>query len=419
MAEPVLALRTHKGTPEKLWEKAAEMIQLGLANPGFFNDDIAIPIVLSKGAAIEDALDWVIVGCTQPSPGGGSEGTPDAGYVSAAKALELALNNGVDPVTGKLSGIETGDARGFTKREELTSACITQMLHQYEMIRDGFKITQSHHMTRLPVMLASMTTGGCIESGKSLQDGGSTYKSAGLFITGPANLVDSIVAVDRVVFRDKIVTMDELLAALAKNFEGEERLRQLLLSQPKFGNDDPEVNELASSIMKRVAGTVQTWRDARGGRFDFTMMSQSVNVPQGKAVGATPDGRRAGEPVSDNSSPMMGRDIVGPTATVRSVASWNQLNFHDGALFNLRFDPRSVQGDKGRDIITGVIKTYFAEGGQHIQINVVDNTTLRAAQEKPENYRSLVVRVAGYMAYFTELDRDVQESIIARTAHSA
>lgn len=212
--------------------------------------------------------------------------------------------------------------------------------------------------------------------------------------------------------------MAELIDALDKNFEGEERLRQLLLNKPpKFGNDNAYVDGIYREMMQFIAKNVQTWPDARGGTYSFNVHSQTVNVSHGAVCGATPDGRRAGEAFCDNASPMMGRDTKGPTATVKSVASMGQASFHDGALFNLRFDPKGVEGEKGLSSLEGVIKTYFQHGGEHIQINVVDDETLRAAQRTPEKYKGLMVRVAGYMAYFTELDKDAQDTIIYRTAH--
>ena len=197
-------------------------------------------------------------------------------------------------------------------------------------------------------------------------------------------------------------------------------MRQLLLNKPpKFGNDDPYVDGIYREMVQFIAQNVQQWPDARGGRYSFNVHSQTVNVSHGKVCSATPDGRLAGEPFCDNASPMMGRDVSGPTATVKSVASMGQASFHDGALFNLRFDPQGVAGEKGLQSIEGVIKTYFRSGGEHIQINVVDDETLKDAQKHPENYRGLMVRVAGYMAYFTELDKEAQDTIIYRTAHFA
>ena len=251
-----------------------------------------------------------------------------------------------------------------------------------------------------------------------VQEGGAKYTTAGMFITGAANLGDSLTAIEDLVYNKKKITMDELIKALDKNFEGEERMRQMLINEPpKYGNDDPHADAMVRDLLKFCADTVQEWEDSRGGHYSFSNLSQTVNISHGEVCGATPDGRLAGEPYCDNASPTMGRDLNGPTATVKSVAAIDQSNFHDGALFNLRFDPKGIQGEKGIQIIEGVIKTYFENGGEHIQINVVDDETLEKAQQKPEDYRGLMVRVAGYMAYFTELDKAAQDTIIYRTAH--
>lgn len=417
--QPVMAVRVWDGTPEALIRKGCLMIQDGQANPGFFNDNVAMQMAMGKGCTLEEARDWTIVGCIQPGPGGGTaDGSPDAGYVNMGKMLEFVLHNGVDPETGKLMGLQTGDPREFKDIEEFKDALKKQILHHYKMVTTGYNIMQSMHMTRYPVIFASMVTKGCMETGKSVQEGGAKYSTAGLYITGAANMADSIAAIDTCVFRDKDITMAQLIDALDKNFEGEERLRQLLLNKPpKFGNDDSYVDGIYREMVQFIAKNVQTWPDARGGTYSFNVHSQTVNVSHGAVCGATPDGRRAGEAFCDNASPMMGRDMKGPTATVKSVASMGQASFHDGALFNLRFDPKGVQGEKGLASIEGVIKTYFQNGGEHIQINVVDDETLRAAQRTPEKYKGLMVRVAGYMAYFTELDKDAQDTIIYRTAH--
>lgn len=418
-SQPVLAVRLFEGSPPELLRKGAKMVQQGMANPGFFNDKVVIPMVLAKGATIEEARDWVIVGCIQPQAGGGTaDGSPDAGYVNAPKVLELVLHNGVDPRTGEQIGLQTGDPTKFTTKEELIEAVKKQLVYFYEMIRDGYNIMVPNHMLRLPVIFASLVMEGCIQNGKSVQEGGTKYNSSGMFITGPANLADSIVAIEEVVFKDKTLTMEELIKILDKNFEGEERIRQLLINKPpKFGNDNEYVDGIARDLVNFVAKTVQQYKDSRGGHYSFCNLSQTVNISHGEVTGATPDGRLAGHTLSDNSSPAMGRDLSGPTATVKSVAALDQVHFNDGALFNLRFDPKGIQGEKGLEIIEGVIKTYFDHYGEHIQINVVDDETLRKAQEHPEDYRGLMVRVAGYMAYFTELDRAAQDSIIERTAH--
>ena len=417
--QPVMAVRTWEGTPEELIRKGCKMIQEGQANPGFFNDYAAMKMTLGKGCTIEEARDWTIVGCIQPGPGGGStDGSPDAGYVNMGKMIEFVLHNGVDPRTGKLMGLQTGDPRKFKNIEEFKDALKKQILHHYKLVTAGYNIMQGIHMLRYPVIFASMVTKGCVESGKSVQQGGAKYSTAGLFITGAANMADSIAAIEKCVYEDKEITMDELIDALDHNFEGQERMRQLLLNKPeKFGNDEAHVDGIYREMMHFIADEVQQWPDARGGHYSFNVHSQTVNVSHGAVCGATPDGRLSGEPFCDNASPMMGRDVNGPTATVKSVASMGQEAFHDGALFNLRFDPKGVEGEKGLQSIEGVIKTYFENGGEHIQINVVDTKTLLDAQVHPENYKGLMVRVAGYMAYFTELDKSAQDTIICRTAH--
>ena len=419
--QPVMAVRVWENTPEKLIRFGCRMIQEGQANPGFFSDDAAIGICLEKGrgSTIEEARDWAIVGCTQPAPGGGgADGSPDAGYVNMGKMIEFVLHNGVDPATGKLMGLQTGDPREFKNIEEFKDALKKQILHHYSLIRTGYNLMQSIHMNRYPVIFASMVTKGCVESGKSVQHGGAKYSTCGLYVTGPANLADSIVAVEKCVFEDKDVTMDELIRACDSNFEGQERLRQLLLNKPeKYGNNQAHVDAVYKEMMDFIAENVQQWHDARGGYYAFGIDSQTMNIPHGAVTGALPDGRLAGEPFCDASSPMMGRDVHGPTATVKSVASLVDEKLHEGALYNLRFDPKGIQGEKGLDTLEGVIKTYFEDGGQHIQINVVDNETLKKAQKQPENYKGLMVRVAGYMAYFTELDKSAQDTIIYRTAH--
>lgn len=417
--QPVMALRVCEDTPRELIRFGCKMVQEGQANPGFFNDETAIKMALGKGGTLEEARDWTIVGCIQAGPGGGgTDGSPDAGYVNMGKMVEFVLHNGVDPATGKTLGLQTGDPREFKTIEEFKDALKKQILHAYDQIRIGYNLMQSIHMNRYPVIFASMVTAGCVERGKSVQEGGANYSTCGLYVTGAANLADCIAAVEKCVFEDHDLTMDELIAACDSSFEGQERLRQLLLNKPeKYGNNQEHVDSIYREMMHFVADNVQKWPDARGGHYAFGIDSQTMNIPHGKVVGALPDGRLVGEPLCDASSPMMGRDVHGPTSTVRSVAAIDQPDLQEGALFNLRFDPKGVQGEKGRDIIEGVIKTFFQEGGEHIQINVVDNETLKKAQVEPEKYRGLMVRVAGYMAYFTELDKSAQDTIIRRTAH--
>ena len=419
LAQPAVALRVHDGMPEDLFRKGVEMIQDGQANPAFFSDKVAMQQVLDKGGTLEEARNWVIIGCIEPHPGmGNTDGSPVGGYVSAPKCLEMALHNGVDPVTGKKLGLETGDPAKFTCKEDIVEAVKKQVCYAWELLTREHCISQSVQ-TNLPAIYASSLIDGCIEKGKSIQEGGPVHCFVNTFICGPATVGDSIAAIDYAVFQKKLLTMEQIIHLCDTNFEGAEDMRQMLVNKaPKFGNDIPEVDQMVSDIVEAGVTHISKISDARGGKFSPGNLSQTYNVTLGEHVGATPDGRKAFTALSDNASPSMGRDTSGPTAAANSVAHLNQKVCHGGVLYNLRFDPRGVAGEPGKAIIGGVIRE-FMEGGEHIQINVVDDATLRAAQEHPEDYRDLVVRVAGYMAYFTELDKGVQDIIIARTAHCA
>lgn len=419
LAQPAVALRVHDGMPEALFRKGVEMVQDGQANPAFFSDKVAMQQVLDKGGSIDEARNWVIIGCIEPHPGmGNTDGSPVGGYVSAPKCLEMALHNGVDPVTGMKLGLETGDPSAFTCKEDIVEAVKKQVCYAWELLTREHCISQSVQ-TNLPAIYASSLIDGCIENGLSIQEGGPVHCYVNTFICGPATVGDSIAAIDYAVFQKKLLTMEQLIHLCDSNFEGAEDLRQMLVNKPpKFGNDVPEVDQMVSDIVEAGVTHIAKIKDARGGKFSPGNLSQTYNVTLGEHVGATPDGRKAFTALSDNASPAMGRDTSGPTAAANSVAHLNQKVCHGGVLYNLRFDPRGVAGESGKNIIGGVIRE-FMEGGEHIQINVVDDETLRAAQIHPEDYRDLVVRVAGYMAYFTELDKGVQDIIIARTAHCA
>ncbi len=414
-SSPTMSIRYHDNLSKELFDKGVDMIRRGLSTPAFFNDNLVLPILRNKGYDESEIYDWGIYGCVQPGVQGKSDTRPTVGYVNALKCLELALNKGVDPLTGKKIGIDFGE---LTNMEELTNAVHKQMAHFIGLMCESYVIVGELHRKYQQMPFSSMMIDGTIESGRSIQDGGAKYNEASGLMSGIANTADAMAAIDTLVYQKKAITMDELMVALANNFEGYEPLRQMLLNDaPKYGNDIEYVDNIAAGIVENYKKTMDNYRENRGGRYVLEVESQSLNVSQGKCVGATPDGRFAYETLNDNCSPAMGRDINGPTSAVLSVSKLNQINAEAGALFNLRFDPRSVSGKQGDNIIEGVIKTYFDNMGEHIQINVIDNETLIAAQKDPEKYRSLIVRVAGYLAYFTELDKAVQDSIIERTAH--
>ena len=419
-SQPTASVRYFDGISDELVEEGLKMIQEGLATPAFFNDNLVVPMVQKKlGISIEEARNWGIQGCVQPIVAGCSDGRPTVGYVNLLKCLELVLHNGLDPITGKQLGVQTGELQTLDSLEKLQKALYIQIDHFVDLMLTGFNIVGSMHATREPVSFASMLINDCIEKGQSIQWGGARYSESGAFINGIGNVSDALAAIDTIIFQKKLYTMDELMEALHHNFEGREDIRLTLLNKaPKYGNDNDYVDGIAAAIVKHYADSLNRYKDSRGGDYQVVVESQSMNVSQGKCVLASADGRFAYDPVYDNCSPVMGRDVNGPTAAVKSVAKLDQKNAKDGCLYNIRFDPRSVQGEKGRKILRSVVETYFDNMGEHIQVNVVDTETLRAAQREPEKYRNLLVRVAGYLAYFTELDKDVQENVISRTAHN-
>ena len=417
--QPTVSFRYHDAIAPELLDQALKMVQKGLATPAFFNDKLAVPLVLLKGATLEEARDWSIEGCVECYVTGKTDGRPVVGYVNAAKAVERVLNNGTDPLSGKVVGVRTGELSSFRTFDEVLAAFDTQMKYFIKLMLDGYNIVGSLHATRAPAPFASATVDDCIRKGRSVQEGGAKYSFSGCFMTSLANAADSLAAIGQVVFQDGTLTLTELNRILLDNFKGHERTRQLLLNRPpKYGNDDDFVDALARHCVSVYAGELEGYRDSRGGRYVLSILSQSFNVLQGKSVGATPDGRRAFEPLSDNASPSVGRDISGPTAMVRSVAKIDQMKPLIGTLLNVKFDPAITRGENGLKVLKHVVTSYFDLMGEHIQINVVHRETLRAAQAHPAEYKNLMVRVAGYSAYFIELDRDVQENIIARTQHT-
>lgn len=417
--QPSVSFRYHDNIAPDLLEKALKMVQKGLATPAFFNDKLVVPLVLAKGATLEEARDWSIEGCVECYVTGKTDGRPVVGYVNALKAVELLLNDGTDPLTGKLVGVRTGAISSFKTFDDVLTAFDTQMKYFIKLMLDGYNIVGALHATRAPAPFASATVDDCIKNGRSIQEGGAKYNFSGCFMTSLANAADSLAAIAQVVFQDRTLALADLNRILLDDFKGQERIRQLLLNKPpKYGNDNDFVDGLARRIVSVYADELGGYRDSRGGKYVLSILSQSFNVLQGRSLGATPDGRHAFEPLSDNASPVMGRDVSGPTAMVKSVSKIDQMKPLIGTLLNVKFDPAIIRGENGLKVLKDVVVSYFDLMGEHIQINVVDRETLRKAQANPGEYKNLMVRVAGYSAYFIELDRDVQENIIARTQHT-
>ncbi len=415
--QPTLCFRYHDNTPEPFLRHAMKLTQKGYATPGYFNDKLIVPVVLSKGATMEEARDYVQA-CVECYPQD-SDGRPVVGYVNMTKCLELALHNGVDPLTGIQFGPKTGDPKDFKSIDDVIQAHNAQVAHFIERMCTAYNIVGAMHAKYLPRTFSSTLVGGVLESGKSIEDGGATYNYSGGFLVALANAADSLVALQKLIFEEQAMTLPELIEILDNNFEGNERLRQILINKyPKYGNDNPEVDHYAHDIVTNYTNEIHKYRDNRGAPYEFAILSSSFNVLQGRTIGATPDGRLKGDPVADNASPMAGRDTTSPTATIKSLASLDQTRPTSGTLFNIKFDPNVVKGERGLEILEDCVKSYFDMYGHHIQLNLVNEKTLREAQKTPENFGNLMVRVAGYSAYFVELDRSIQENVIARTAHT-
>lgn len=417
--QPSLSFRYHDKINPEFFRKALTMIQAGLASPAMFNDKLVIPTVLAKGATIQEARDWSIEGCVENYVTGKSDGRPVVGYINTVKLVEFVLYNGIDPVTGKQVGVPTGDPNEFKSLDAFMNAYRKQMEYFTKMMCDAYNIVGACQANMVPALISSALVDDCIEKGLSLQEGGAKYNFSGSFITALANAADSIAAIGTFVYNEKKLTFDEIKVALKCNFQGKEPLRQMLLNKaPKYGNDDDYVDEIARRIVEIAADEIDRYPDSRNGRYVLSVLSQSFNVLQGKSVAATPDGRFAYTPLSNNASPCAGRDKNGPTAALRSVSKIDQFRPLIGTLLNQKFDPVLVKGERGLDILGTAVKSYFDEYGEHVQINVVDEATLRDAQKNPANHQNLMVRVAGYSAYFIELDKDVQEDVIARTTQT-
>jgi formate C-acetyltransferase len=340
----------------------------------------------------------------------------NAGYFNPIKVFEITMNDGMDPVTKVQIGPRTGDVRTFTSIEQLMDAYEKQHAYFMNKFVVLFNRIVSCHAHALPTITGSCFTHACIERGRILQRKGAMHRYSVVAISGVANVADSLAAIQECVFDKKYLTMSELMELLATNFEGKENMRQLLINKaPKYGNNIESVDEYARWLADLCNEQAIRYTDGRDGRFSIIIASQSYNVVLGYLIGATPDGRRAFEALADNASPMYGMDMNGPTAVMNSISALDPLIAQSGVLVNQRFDPDIVKGEKGLDVLETIIRGFFNKHGQHIQINVVDNETLLAAQKDPQSHRNILVRVAGYSAFFVDLEKDIQDNIIART----
>ena len=419
LSQPSLAVRLHKLCPEEFLLKVCELIRLGTGFPAVHNDEIGIKMLLRKGARMEEARDWCLVGCVEPNLGGKLHQWSDVGHYNFGSAVEFALTNGIHIMTGKRLGLETGDPRAFKTFEEFKEAAKEQLAYQIRNIVISSHIIEKAHSELCSCPLASSLVLDCVENGKCLMDGGARYNiGPGTLGIGLADGVNSLAAVKKLIYDDKVITWDELLEALSKNFEGYEYIRQLCLNAQKWGNDIDQVDELGVELADFIVKEHEKYRTLCGEYLMPSLYPVSSHVPQGTVVGALPSGRKAGEPLADGISPNHGTDGKGPTAVLKSISKINHEDVDGATLLNLKFDPSVLKGDKGLRRLAAFLRTFMDLGAYHVQFNVVSAETLRDAQRHPDQYLSMLVRVAGYSAYFVELCREIQEDIIARTTHA-
>lgn len=414
--EPCISFRYHRNIDEETFRLAIKAARDTGGHPAFYNDDAAITYLLSLGFTLKEARNWGICGCIEPQVLGMTDFQSNPGYFNTIKIFDLMLHNGVDTMSGRQVGIQTGDPRNFTCIEDVMEAYEKQQEYCFSKYETMYSRTLGLHAFSLPTLMGSILHIGCVEKGKLLQQKGSDHHYTAVAATGIANIIDSVEAIDECVFKKKYLTMEELLNLIDSNFEGREDLRQLLINRvPKFGNDIEEVDQYGYWLLDCLDTCIKKFQDPMGGPYTIVVATQAYNVELGKLIGATPDGRFAGEPLADNASPMVGMDTNGPTAVMNSLCTCGECIPQSGMLLNQRFDPSVCAGEKGLDIIESVFRAHFAQGGFHIQINVLDDATLRAAQKEPDKYRNILVRVAGYSAYFVDLSEEIQNNIIDRT----
>ena len=454
---PSFSVRVWNRTPHEFLIRAAELTRTGVGLPAYYNDEVIIPSLMSRGLTLEDARDYNIIGCVEPQKAGKTWGWHDAAFFNMLKPMELVFSNGM--LEGEQVGVKTGDVSTFRSFEEFFDAYRAQMNYTISLLVNADNAIDEAHAVRCPLPFLSSMVEDCIGSGKTPEQGGAIYNFTGPQGFGIANVADSLYVIKKLVFEQKKFTLGELRDALINNFgkiteADAERLTvgiaqklaasgvdvndrviseiykavkdrktdpryaeiyDLIGNLEKFGNDIPEVDAMAREAAYTYTRPLLQYKNPRGGQFQAGLYPVSANVPLGAQTGATPDGRYAGTPVADGVSPSAGKDVHGPTSAANSVSCLDHGIASNGTLFNMKFHPSALAGESGLENFVALVQTYFEMKGSHMQFNVVSRETLRDAQKNPDNYRSLVVRVAGYSALFTTLSKSLQDDIINRT----
>jgi formate C-acetyltransferase len=408
-----LSVRIHKGSPREFLVKACECYR-STSDQGLYNDEIILPALVDDGYSLEDARDYAIVGCVEPTSAGNTFGPTGGCDLKLAGIVQILLNNGGYRFVSD-QGPATGDPTEWTSFDEVMRAFREQLAHHVRTVAEAVNPRDSVFAEEFPAPYISSLVEGCIESSMDVTKGGARYNFGSITARGLGTTADCLAAIKKLVFQEKAVTMAELIPLLKTNFKGGENLRELLVSQaPKYGNDDDYVDSIAREVAEAFCDEVVKHKSIRGGHFRPAFYSYGTHVLDGLLMGATPDGRKACRPVTNGISPTNNREGKGPTAVLKSAAKLNHRKISNGSALNLRLHPSAVEGERGVDNVAALARTYFDMGGMEVQFNVVSTEMLRDAQRHPEGYKDLVVRVSGYSAFFTDLGRSIQDDIIAR-----
>ncbi|MGI6069176.1 MAG: glycyl radical protein [Blautia sp.] len=417
LPQPSVCVRVHKNSEFSFLKKCAEVIRRGLGMPAMYNDEIAIPSLMNRGVTMQDARrNWGVAGCVEMGLQGQMCHFANSGYFNLVKCLEITMDGGYDKNNGRQVGPKTKRAEEMESYEEFLEAFKTQFsCAMHHMVEIG-NVVNTMHAKWVTLPFITAFTEDCIGRGLEVHDGGAKYNHDGPQGVGLADVADSLCVVKKLVFEDRAFTMRELMTAVRADFAGyEDILVQVKKDAPKYGNNDPYVDEIAREVLTYYCEEVGQYRNLRGGVFVPGQYSNSANVPFGEDCEATPNGRRAHTPIAEACSPSHGAEKNGPTQAALSVAHLDHVLVTNGTQYNQKYHPNALKGEKGLEALAGLIQTFFEAGGFHIQFNVVSADTLKKAQKEPDKYRDLVVRVAGYTAFFIDLNKAIQDDIIDRT----
>ncbi len=414
LLQPSSNVQISRKTPQSFVKRACEISRKGWGQPAFYNTEAIVQELLNAGKTLEDARKGGTSGCVETGAFG-NEAYILTGYMNLPKIVELTLTNGYDVVSKQQLGLQTGDPRDFKSYEELFDAYRKQVEYFIDIKIKGNNIIENIYAQYMPVPFLSLVTNDCITNGKDYNAGGARYNTNYIQGVGIGTITDSLSAIKYNVYDNKKFTMDEMLKAVENNFEGYEEIHNLVCNKtPKYGNDDDYADEIMRSVFDLYHDTVTGRPNMKGGKYRINMLPTTCHVYFGEVMIASPNGRLAHKPVSEGISPEKGADTKGPTAVIKSCSKMDHLST-GGTLLNQKFAPAVVAGETGLDQMANLVRTYFNMDGHHIQFNVIDRETLIDAQKNPQDYKDLIVRVAGYSDHFHNLSRELQDEIIGRT----